>query len=127
MRQVYQRTTFLFETLPYTQTLSSLTLVNSPILDSVSYFLGYLIFSPFLTLDHVISGLLLILPELDLVIYTSSYLLSTLLYYTSLQLGLVVSNPAIRSWCMDHIVTVYIVELLGSYYPKLDLLLYYLE
>ena len=75
----------------------------------------------------MIPGLLLILSELDLVIYTFRYLLSTLLYYTFLQLRLIVSNPAIGSWRMDQVVTVYIVEPLGSYYSKLDLLLYSLE
>ena len=80
-----------------------------------------------MTPDHVIPILLLILSELDWVIYTFQYLLSTLLYYISLQLRLVVSNPAIRLWHMNYIVIVYIVESLGPYYPKLDLLLYLLK
>ena len=126
MRRAYQSTIFLFKTFPHTQTLSSLSLVIllfwTLSLTSSNIWLSHL-----LTLDHVNPGLLLILPKSNLVIYTSQYLLSTLLYYTSLRLGLVVSNPAIGLWCMDHVVTVYIVEPLGSYYPKLDLLLYPLK
>ena len=118
--------TFLFQDIfSHTDTLITLSSYAS-YLDSFLSFLEHLT-SPLMTPDHVIPGLLLILTKLNLVIHTSRYLLSTLLYYSSLQLGLVVSNPAIRLWHIDHVVTVYIVEPLGPYYPKLDLLLYSLE
>ena len=115
----------LWNIFSHTDTLITLPSYTS-ILNYVSSFLGHPA-SPLLTLDHVTPLLLLILSESDLVIYTSRYLLSTLLYYISLWLRLVVSNPAIGFWRMDHVVTVYIVEPLGPYYPKLDLLLYSLK
>ena len=115
----------LWNIFSHTDTLITLPSYTS-ILNYVSSFLGHPA-SPLLTLDHVTPLLLLILSESDLVIYTSRYLLSTLLYYLSLQLGLVVSNPAIKLWHMNYVITVYIVEPLGSYYSKLDLLLYSLK